>query len=68
MREVIILILCYGCLIHKQDITHILFIDPKGEREIIGGTKGNYKSHPKVKLAQKSEGETLRHTRKAVRG
>lgn len=43
----------------QQDITHILFIDPKGEREIIGGTKGNYKSHPKVKLAQKSEDETL---------
>ena len=43
----------------EQEITHILFIDPKGEREIIGGTKGNYKSHPKVKLAQKSEDETL---------
>ena len=43
----------------QQDITHILLIDPKGEREIIGGTKGNYKNHPKVKLAQKSEDETL---------
>ena len=43
----------------QQDITHILFIDPKGEREITGGTKGNYKSHPKVKLSQKSEDETL---------
>ena len=43
----------------RQDTTHILFIDPKGEREIIGGTKGNYKSHPKVKLARKSEDETL---------
>ena len=43
----------------QRDITHILFIDPKGEREIIGGTKGNYKSHPKVKLARKSEDETL---------
>ena len=43
----------------QQDITHILFIDPKGERGIIGGTKGNYKSHPKVKLARKSEDETL---------
>ena len=43
----------------QQNITHILFIDPKGEREIIGGTKGNYKSHPKVKLARKSEDETL---------
>ena len=43
----------------QQDITHILFIDPKGEREIIGGTKGTYKSNPKVKLARKSEDETL---------
>ena len=43
----------------QQDTTHILFIDPKGEREIISGKKGNYKSHPKVKLAQKSEDETL---------
>ena len=43
----------------QQDITHIIFIDPKGEREIIGGTKGNYKNHPKVKLAQKSEDDTL---------
>ena len=43
----------------QQDITHILFIDPKGEREIIGGTKGTYKSNPKVKLARKSKDETL---------
>ena len=43
----------------QQDITHILFIDPKGEREIIGGTRGDYKNHPKVKLAQKSEDQTL---------
>ena len=43
----------------QQDTTHILFIDPKGEREIIGGTRGNYKNHPKVKLAQKSEDQTL---------
>ena len=43
----------------QQDITHILFIDPKGEREIIGGTRADYKNHPKVKLAQKSEDETL---------
>ena len=43
----------------QQNITHILFIDPKGEREIIGGTKADYKNHPKVKLAQKSESETL---------
>ncbi len=42
-----------------QNTTHILFIDPKGEREIIGGTKGTYKSNPKVKLARKSEDETL---------
>ena len=41
---------------HK-DITHILFIDPKGEREIIA--KGDYKNHPKVKLARKSHDETL---------
>ncbi len=43
----------------QQDITHILFIDPKGERDITGGTKSNYKSHPKVKLARKSEDKTL---------
>ncbi|MYB00498.1 DEAD/DEAH box helicase, partial [Candidatus Poribacteria bacterium] len=43
----------------QENITHILFIDPKGEREIIGGKKGNYKIHPKVKLAQKSEDKTL---------
>ena len=43
----------------QQDITYILFIDPKGEREIIGGKKGNYKIHPKVKLAQKGEDKTL---------
>ena len=43
----------------QQDITHILFIDPKGDREIIGGTKANYKNHPKVKLAQKSEDAML---------
>ena len=43
----------------QENITHIIFIDPKGEREIIGGTKGTYKSNPKVKLARKSEDETL---------
>ncbi|MCG9128907.1 hypothetical protein JT359_15060, partial [Candidatus Poribacteria bacterium] len=43
----------------EQEITHIIFIDPKGEREIIGGTRGDYKTHPKVKLAQKSEDKTL---------
>ena len=43
----------------EQEITHILFADPKGEREIIGGTRGDYKNHPKVKIAQKSEDQTL---------
>ncbi len=43
----------------EQEITRIIFIDPKGEREIIGGTRGDYKIHPKVKLAQKSEDQTL---------
>lgn len=43
----------------EREITHIIFIDPKGEREIIGGTRGDYKIHPKVKLAQKSEDQTL---------
>ncbi|MCY3724855.1 MAG: DEAD/DEAH box helicase family protein [Candidatus Poribacteria bacterium] len=43
----------------QQDITHILFIDPKGERDITGGTRADYKNHPKVKLARKSEDETL---------
>ena len=43
----------------QQEITNILFIDPKGERELIGGTRGNYKNHPKVKLAQKHEDQTL---------
>lgn len=43
----------------QQKITHILFIDPKGEREIIGGPRGDYKNHPKVKLAQKSVDQTL---------
>ena len=42
----------------QQDITHILFIDPKGERGIIDETL-DYKNHPKVKLARKSEDETL---------
>ena len=43
----------------EQEKTHIIFIDPKGERDIIGGTRGDYKNHPKVKLAQKSEDKTL---------
>ena len=42
----------------QQDITYILFIDPKGERGIIDETL-DYKNHPKVKLARKSEDETL---------
>ena len=42
----------------QQEITHILFIDPKGERGIIDETL-DYKNHPKVKLARKSEDETL---------
>ena len=42
-----------------QDITHILFIDPKGERGIIDETTLTQLSHPKVKLARKSEDETL---------
>ncbi len=44
---------------NESDITHIIFIDPKGERGIIGGSKANYKDHPKVKLAQKTEDQTL---------
>ncbi len=43
----------------QQDMIHILFIDPKGEREIIGGTTADYKNHPKVKLTRKSEDKTL---------
>ncbi len=43
----------------QKNITHLIFIDPKGERDIIGGSKGNYTLHPKVKLAQKSEDKTL---------
>ena len=43
----------------EQELTHIIFIDPKGERGIIGGRIGDYKKHPKVKLAQKSEDQTL---------
>ena len=43
----------------EQEITHILFIDPKGAREIIGGARANYQNHPKVTLARKSEDQTL---------
>lgn len=43
----------------QQDITHILFIDPKGQRGIIDDRTLDYKNHPKVKLAQRSEDKTL---------
>ena len=43
----------------QQDITHILFIDPKGQRGIIDDRTLGYQNHPKVKLARKSEDETL---------
>lgn len=43
----------------QHEITHILFIDPKGARELIGGARANYQNHPKVKLARKSEDKTL---------
>lgn len=43
----------------EQEITHILFIDPKGQRGIIDEATLSYVNHPKVKLARKSEDETL---------
>ena len=43
----------------QQDITHILFIDPKGQRGIIDDRTLEYQNHPKVKLARKSEDKTL---------
>ena len=43
----------------QQDITHILFIDPKGQRGIIDDRMLDYQNHPKVKLARKSEDKTL---------
>ncbi len=43
----------------QQDITHILFIDPKGQRGIIDERTLDYQNHPKVKLARKSEDKTL---------
>ncbi len=43
----------------EQEITHILFVDPKGQRGIIDDTTLSYKDHPKVKLARKSEDQTL---------
>ena len=43
----------------QENITHILFVDPKGERGFIDETTLTQLSHPKVKLARKSEDETL---------
>lgn len=40
-----------------QEVTHILFIDPKGQRDISDETTRDY--HPKVRLARKSEDKTL---------
>ena len=40
-----------------QEVTHILFIDPKGQRDISDDTTRDY--HPKVRLARKSEDKTL---------
>ena len=40
-----------------QAVTHILFIDPKGQRDISDDTTRDY--HPKVRLARKSEDKTL---------
>ena len=43
----------------KRATTHILFIDPKGQRGIIDDKTLEYQSHPKVKLSQKTEDTTL---------
>ena len=43
----------------QQDLTHILFIDPKGQRGIIDEATLSHVNHPKVKLARKSEDNTL---------
>lgn len=43
----------------EQAVTHILFIDPKGQRGIIDDKTLDYQNHPKVKLARKSEDKTL---------
>ena len=43
----------------QQEITHILFIDPKGQRGIIDDRTLEYQNHPKVKLARKSEDKIL---------
>ncbi len=40
-----------------QEVTHILFIDPKGQRDISDDRTREY--HPKVRLARKSEDKTL---------
>ena len=40
-----------------QEVTHVLFIDPKGQRDISDDTTREY--HPKVRLARKSEDKTL---------
>ena len=40
-----------------QEITHVLFIDPKGQRDISDDRTREY--HPKVRLARKSEDKTL---------
>ena len=40
-----------------REVTHILFIDPKGQRDIVDDTTLRY--HPKVRLARKSEDKTL---------
>ena len=43
----------------EQMVTHILFIDPKGQRGIIDDETLGYQNHPKVKLGRKSEDKTL---------
>lgn len=43
----------------QENITHILFIDPKGQRGIIDDRTLDYQNHPKVKLARKTEDKTL---------
>ncbi len=43
----------------KIERTHILFIDPKGQRGIIDDATLNYREHPKIRLARKSKDCTL---------
>ena len=50
----------------EQEITHILFVDPKGQRGIIDEATLGYVNHPKVKLARKSEDETLGNLEKKL--